>query len=107
MAQTNSQTNPQLGKPTADVAALQATIEALRAANSKLAADNVKLTVAVAAPRVTLKVSEKGGVSLYGLGRFPVTLYHDQWIRVLGMADQIREFLTANKDKLHEKAAKG
>jgi hypothetical protein len=43
------------------------------------------------------KVSEKGGMSVYGLGRFPVTLYYEQWIRLLEQTDQIREFLEANK----------
>jgi hypothetical protein len=43
------------------------------------------------------KVSEKGGMSVYGLGRFPVTLYYEQWVRLLDQADQIREFLEANK----------
>ena len=43
------------------------------------------------------KVSEKGGVSVYGLGRFPVTLYYEQWTRLLDQVDQLREFLEANK----------
>lgn len=43
------------------------------------------------------KVSEKGGMSVYGLGRFPVTLYYEQWVRLLDQTDQIREFLEANK----------
>lgn len=46
--------------------------------------------------RVTLKVTEKGGVSLYGLGRFPVTLYKSQWMRLLDEVDAIREFIVAN-----------
>ena len=49
---------------------------------------------------VSLKVSEKGGVSVYGLGRFPVTLYFEQWTRLLDQADQLRAFLNENKDKL-------
>lgn len=57
------------------------------------------------APRkLTLKVSEKGAVSLYGTGRFPVTLYGTQWERLLNEADAIRAFLTANADKLATKA---
>jgi len=43
------------------------------------------------------RVSEKGGASVYGLGRFPVTLYYEQWMRLLEQADQLREFLEANK----------
>lgn len=49
---------------------------------------------------ITLKVSQKGGVSLYGLGRFPVTLYREQWLRVCDMADEIREFIAASAGKL-------
>ncbi len=46
------------------------------------------------------KVGEKGGVSVYGLGRFPVTLYYEQWIRLLNTAQDLRAFLESNKDKL-------
>jgi hypothetical protein len=46
------------------------------------------------------RVSEKGGVSVYGLGRFPVTLYYEQWTRLLEAADKLREFLEENKSKL-------
>lgn len=46
------------------------------------------------------KVSEKGGVSVYGLGRFPVTLYFEQWVRLLDSADALRTFLDENKGKL-------
>lgn len=46
------------------------------------------------------RVSEKGGVSVYGLGRFPVTLYYEQWTRLLEAADRLREFLNENKSKL-------
>jgi hypothetical protein len=50
-----------------------------------------------------MKVSEKGGVSVYGLGRFPVTLYKEQWIRLLDMADDIRSFIEENESKLKAK----
>ncbi len=50
------------------------------------------------------KVSEKGGVSVYGLGRFPVTLYYEQWIRLLDRADTLRAFLEENKGKLKLRA---
>ena len=50
-----------------------------------------------------LKVSEKGGLSIYGLGRFPVTLYKEQWNRLLDHADVIREFLKANDQQLKAK----
>ncbi len=46
------------------------------------------------------RVGEKGGVSVYGLGRFPVTLYYEQWMRLLGAADELKTFLEENKDKL-------
>ena len=55
--------------------------------------------------RLEFKVSEKGGVSVYGLGRFPVTLYYEQWERLLGAADGLREFLQENKSKLKLKSA--
>lgn len=50
------------------------------------------------------KVSEKGGVSVYGLGRFPVTLYYEQWIRLLNQATELRSFLDENKSKLKLKS---
>jgi hypothetical protein len=53
------------------------------------------------------KVSEKGGVSVYGLGRFPVTLYYEQWIRLLDQAAQIRDFLEENKSQLKMKNPEG
>ncbi len=46
------------------------------------------------------RVGEKGGVSVYGLGRFPVTLYYEQWMRLLGAADELKNFMEQNKDKL-------
>jgi hypothetical protein len=49
---------------------------------------------------MTFKVGEKGGVSVYGLGRFPVTLYYEQWNRLLGAADDIKKFLEENKSRL-------
>ena len=46
------------------------------------------------------RVGEKGGVSVYGLGRFPVTLYYEQWNRLLDASDKLREFMEENKSKL-------
>jgi len=46
------------------------------------------------------RVGEKGGVSVYGLGRFPVTLYYEQWVRLLDAAPRLRQFLEENKNKL-------
>ena len=56
-----------------------------------------------AARGVSLKVSEKGGVSVYGLGRFPITLYQEQWLKLLEMRDEIREFIAAHKAQLKTK----
>jgi hypothetical protein len=50
-----------------------------------------------------MKVSEKGAVSVYGIGRFPVTLYKEQWLRLLDMADDIRAFIAANEALLKTK----
>ena len=60
---------------------LRAELERLQAENDQLKNQGVR--------GVSLKVSEKGGVSLYGLGRFPVTLYKEQWTKMLGMAGEI------------------
>jgi hypothetical protein len=54
---------------------------------------------------VNFKVSDKGGVSVYGLGRFPVTLYYEQWVRLLDSSDSLREFVESNKAKLKLKDA--
>jgi len=51
----------------------------------------------------SLKVSEKGGVSVYGLGRFPVTLYKEQWLKLLALADDIRRFIEENAGRLKTK----
>ena len=49
---------------------------------------------------ISYKVSDKGGVSVYGLGRFPVTLYYEQWLKLLDRAQDLRDFLEENKSKL-------
>ena len=77
---------------------LQAEFERLKAENERLKAQQ--------ASRVSLKVSQKGGVSLYGLGRFPVTLYKEQWTKLLDMADEIRDFLRTHDAELKTKDAK-
>ncbi|HTT26666.1 MAG TPA: hypothetical protein VMH90_06890 [Thermoplasmata archaeon] len=56
---------------------------------------------------VSMKVSEKGGVSVYGLGRFPVTLYQEQWGKLLDMADDIRAFIRENEGRLKKKERNG
>ena len=52
---------------------------------------------------VRMKVSEKGAVSVYGMGRFPVTLYQEQWLRLLDMSAEIRAFIAANEAQLKKK----
>ena len=74
---------------------LKAELERLRAENERLKGERGR--------NVSLKVSEKGGVSVYGLGRFPVTLYKEQWTRLLAMADEIRAFITAHDAQLKVK----
>lgn len=56
-----------------------------------------------AATGITMKVREKGGLSIYGMGRFPVTLYKEQWLKLLGMSDDIRAFIVANEGQLKTK----
>jgi hypothetical protein len=52
---------------------------------------------------IRMKVSEKGAVSIYGMGRFPVTLYKEQWVKLLDMSDDIRAFIAANESQLKAK----
>jgi hypothetical protein len=80
---------------------MAAELERLRAENEALKAANENRR------RVYLKVSDKGAVSLYGLGRFPVTLYVEQWETILGMADEVRTFMTENAGKLKRKDPTG
>jgi hypothetical protein len=74
---------------------MKAEIERLRAENENLK----KPTRGV----LSLKVSEKGALSVYGMGRFPVTLYREQWEKLLAMSDQIRDFIKANDQTLKKK----
>jgi hypothetical protein len=74
----------------------------LQARLARLEAENARLK-RTASRGVTMKVSEKGGVSVYGLGRFPVTLYKEQWTRLLDMADEIRAFIRDNDAALKAK----
>jgi hypothetical protein len=52
---------------------------------------------------ISMKVSEKGGLSVYGMGRFPITLYKEQWLKLLDMSDDIRAFIAVNEDTLKAK----
>jgi hypothetical protein len=76
--------------------------EDLKAELERLRRENESLKKG-AAKGVSLKVSEKGGVSVYGLGRFPITLYQEQWLKLLDMSDEIREFISAHKSELKVK----
>lgn len=80
----------------------QMTHEELKAELARQKAENAALKEQ-SAKRLTLKVSEKGGVSLYGLGRFPVTLYREQWAKLLDMTDEIEAFIQENASKLKTK----
>jgi hypothetical protein len=80
------------------------TDEDLRAELEKLKAENEALKTRRTGA-VSLKVSEKGAVSVYGLGRFPVTLYKEQWEKLLNMSDEIKKFIVDNKDRLKTKEA--
>ncbi len=74
--------------------ALKAEIERLRAENEALKRPRGQMS---------LKVSEKGGLSVYGLGRFPVTLYREQWEKLLGMTSEIRQFIKEHDPELIKK----
>ena len=74
---------------------LKAELERLKAENAALKARGAK--------GISMKVSEKGAVSIYGLGRFPVTLYQEQWVKLLDIADDIRAFIKENEGKLKKK----
>jgi hypothetical protein len=79
----------------ADDKALQQELERLRRENEALKARTTRGT--------SLRVSEKGGVSVYGLGRFPVTLYKEQWDKLLAMAEEIRAFIKEHESELKAK----
>ena len=74
----------------------------IKAELEKLKKENAALKKGAAAG-ITMKVSEKGALSIYGMGRFPVTLYKEQWIKLLDMADDIRTFISANDGQLKTK----
>jgi len=76
--------------------------EALKAELEKLRSENAALKKG-AASGIRMKVSEKGALSIYGMGRFPVTLYKEQWLRLLDMSEDIRAFIVANEGQLKKK----
>lgn len=75
---------------------LKVELERLRAENEALKKTSSK--------GLSLRISEKGGLSVYGLGRFPVTLYKEQWLRLLEMTDDIHAFIKANESSLKTKS---
>ena len=77
--------------------------EDLKAEIERLRAENDQLKTKPSTRGLSLKVSEKGALSLYGVGRFPVTLYKEQWIKILGMKDEIEAFLEKNASALKTK----
>jgi hypothetical protein len=74
---------------------LKAELERLKAENERLKSQRGR--------SVSLKVSEKGGVSVYGLGRFPVTLYKEQWAKLLDLSEQIKAFIAEHESELKTK----
>jgi hypothetical protein len=74
---------------------LQAELDRLRKENESLKKG--------AAKGISMKVSEKGGLSVYGLGRFPITLYKEQWTKLLDMSEEIRTFISAHQGELKAK----
>ena len=76
---------------------MKAELERLRAENESLKSKSANRGT------LSMKVSEKGALSLYGMGRFPVTLYKEQWLKLLGIADEIKKFIEENDHKLKVK----
>jgi hypothetical protein len=74
---------------------LKAELERLRSENAALKKET--------SSGIRMKVSEKGAVSIYGMGRFPITLYKEQWLRLLEISDEIRAFIAANNSQLKAK----
>ena len=76
--------------------------EEMKAELERLRNENAALKKG-ASTGIRMKVSEKGAVSIYGMGRFPVTLYKEQWLKLLDMSDDIRAFIAANEGQLKKK----
>lgn len=79
-------------------------VQSIEQANEMIARLQAQLAVANKPRKLTLKVSVKGAVSLYGMGKFPVTLYAGQWERLLGSAEEITSFIEANRSLMAVKA---
>ena len=76
---------------------MQKELERLRAENEALKKSKPERGT------LSMKVSEKGALSIYGMGRFPVTLYKEQWLKLLGIADEIKKFISENDSRLKTK----
>ena len=79
--------------------------EEMKAELERLRQENAVLKKG-AASGIRMKVSEKGAVSIYGMGRFPVTLYKEQWLKLLDISDDIRAFIAENEARLKAKIQK-
>ena len=80
--------------------------EDLKAELDRLRRENAALKKG-ASSSIRMKVSEKGALSIYGMGRFPVTLYKEQWLKLLDMADDIRAFIAAHEEEIEGKGLTG
>lgn len=76
--------------------------EDMKAELKRLRQENAALKKG-AAKGISMKVSEKGGLSIYGLGRFPITLYKEQWAKLLDLADEIKQFMATHDSELKTK----
>jgi hypothetical protein len=76
--------------------------EEMKAELERLRSENAALKKG-ASTGISMKVSEKGGLSVYGMGRFPVTLYKEQWLKLLDLSDEIRAFIAANEGRMKTK----
>jgi hypothetical protein len=77
--------------------------EDMKAELERLRAENEALKNKPARGTLSMKVSEKGALSIYGMGRFPVTLYKEQWMKLLGIAEEIKKFIQENDGRLKTK----
>lgn len=75
----------------------------LKAEIERLKAENEALKKPASRGTLSMKVSEKGALSIYGMGRFPVTLYKEQWLKLLTIADEIKKFIADNDSRLKTK----
>ncbi len=77
--------------------------EDMKAELERLRAENEALKNKKSGGALSMKVSEKGALSVYGMGRFPVTLYKEQWLKLLGIAEELKAFIAENDSRLKNK----